>query len=146
VYGDGLEELSCLPQGHQLRLALLKCLKTHALGLLHGAICGSGLQLVRAQTVADAIEHVAHQQRLEQGNEEGGAKLEPFCIVAGSLIEAPLLLEKHNAKAVETCVAQGLAKLRDVHAEATGTAGASGEKHILLDNLLGGHALLVAQV
>src|SRR5262249_36239241 len=47
--------------------------------------------------------------------------------------------------AVEAGVAQGLAVLGDVHAEAAGAAGAGREEEVLLDDLFARQALLVAQ-
>ena len=74
-----------------------------------------------------------------------GLELEA-ALFAGGLREAALLLEQHHAEAVEASVAQGLAVLGHVHAEAARAAGTGGQEHELVDDLLVAHALLVAQL
>ena len=61
-------------------------------------------------------------------------------VLAGRLLEAALLLEQQDAEAVEAGVAQRLAVLGDVHAEAARAAGAGGEEHVVLDDVLDRHA------
>ena len=51
-------------------------------------------------------------------------------VVAGRLLEAAGLLEEHDAEAVEAGVAQRLAVLGDVHAEAARAARAGGEEDV----------------
>ena len=82
--------------------------------------------------------------RLHDGREERRVHLEAD-VVAGRLLEAAGLLEEHDAEAVEAGVAERLAVLGDVHAEAAGAARAGGEEDVVLDDVLGRHAVLVAQ-
>ena len=57
----------------------------------------------------------------------------------------PVCWKRHDAEAVEAGVAQRLPVLGDVHAEAARAARAGGEEDVLLDDVLGRHAVLVAQ-
>ena len=66
-------------------------------------------------------------------------------LLAGGLLEAALLLEQQHAEALEAGVAQRLAVLGDVGAEAAGAAGAGGHEHVVLDDVLDRDLLLVAQ-
>src|SRR5690606_15391807 len=64
----------------------------------------------------------------------------------GGLRETALLLEEHHAEAVKARVAERLAVLGRVHAEAAGAAGTGRQKDVFVDDLLGRHALLVAEM
>ncbi len=103
-----------------------------------------GHHLVGADAVAERVEHVADQDRLEERDEERRVHLEAL-LLAGRLLEAALLLEQQHAEAVEAGVAQRLAVLGDVHAEAARAAGAGGQEDVVLDDLLGRDLLIVAQ-
>ena len=74
--------------------------------------------------------------RLDDGPEERRVQLEAR-LFARRLLEAARLLEEHDAEAVEAGVAERLAVLGDVHAEAARAARARGEEHVVLDDLLG---------
>ncbi len=136
-------------------LAAPECAEDVALGLegvLHdGAAFGDGrvggalLNFVRPNAVAEGVEHVARHDPLHDGDEELGREVDAG-LLAGGLREAALLLEEHDAEAVEAGVAQGLAVLGHVHAEAARTAGPGGDEHVAVDDLSGRHALVVAQV
>ena len=67
-------------------------------------------------------------------------------VLAGRLLEAARLLEQQHAEAVEAGVAQRLAVLGDVRAEAARAARAGRDEHVVLDDLVRRHALRVAQV
>ena len=82
--------------------------------------------------------------RLDDRPEERRVHLEAD-VLAGGLREAARLLEEHDAEAVEAGVAERLAVLGDVHAEAARAAGAGREEDVVLDDVLGRHAVLVAQ-
>ncbi len=65
----------------------------------------------------------------------GGLISRPLVFTRG-LAESALLLEEHDAEAVEARVTQRLSVLGHVHAEATGPARARREEHVLVDDLL----------
>ena len=92
-----------------------------------------------------ALMHVAGDHALDDRQKNGGFSSRPT-LVAGRLLEAAGLLEEHDAEAVEAGVAERLAVLGDVHAEAARAARAGREEDVLLDDLLRRHAVLVAQV
>ncbi len=100
--------------------------------------------LVGADAVADHVQHVADQDRLQHRLEELGVHLEAL-LLAGGLLEAALLLEEQNAEALEARVAERLAVLGDVGAEAAGAAGAGRHEDVVLDDLLDRHLLVVAE-
>ena len=74
------------------------------LGLLHGAIGGALLDLVRTQAVAHAVDDVAGDEGLEQPEEELRVHLQAG-LFARRLLQASGLLEQHHAEAVEAGVA-----------------------------------------
>ena len=142
---DGAEDLLGPHQRRQNRLLVQERVATDVLGLRDGRIRGAGYLLVRAQAIADAVDHVAGNQALQEADEKRRVQLQTAGFTS-RLAEAALLLKQHYAEAVETRVAQGLAVLRHVHAEAARAAGASREEHVVVDDLFRGEALLVAQM
>jgi len=62
------------------------------------------------------------------------------------LLEAALLLEEHDAEALESGIGKCLAIFSDVYAKTAGDTGAGGDEQVFLNNLLRGLAFLVAKL
>ena len=140
---------AALDQVGDLAVELRRLLALHDLvhelgGLGERLVSGPGGRLERAHLVCDLVEQVARVERVEHAHEEVEVHLEAGLEV--TLLEAALLLEQQHAKAVEAGVTQGQAVLGLVHAEAARPAGAGGQEDVAVDDLLGAHALDVAQV
>ena len=86
--------------------------------------------LVGANAVAQHVEHIAGEQAAGERHEERRVEREAD-LFAGGLLEAGLLLEEHDAEAIEAGVAQGFAVLGDVHAEAARAACSRGQEDVL---------------
>ena len=112
---------------------------------LERAVGGAGLDLVRADAVAERVERVADQDRADDAPEERRVHLETDAL-ARRLLEAAGLLEQQHAEAVEAGVTERLAVLGDVRAEAARAARAGRDEHVVLDDVFLRHAALAKTV
>ena len=112
-----------------------------ALQSLEGLVRRARHDLVGAHAVALDVEHVAGDQRAHHVPGEGGVDLEPQ-LLAGGLANAAGHLEGEHPEAVEARVPKRLAVLGDVHAEPAGSTAAGGDEDVVVDDVLGGLALL----
>ena len=134
---DRLQVPAAPPERAQDALVLLERLADLPLHLGDRAIGRALFHLVGANAVAQDVDDVACEKPTGERHEELWVEHEPD-FFAGSLLEARLLLEEHDAEAVEACVAERLSILGHVHAETAGTASAGRQKDVVVDDVFQG--------
>ncbi len=103
---------------------------------------GHGLE--GTQPVLHHVDDVAGEEGLAEREEERLVEQEAE-LFAGRLLEPTGLLEEQDPEAVEARVADRLAVLGHVHAEAAGTARAGRDERVALDDFVGGEAFFVSE-
>jgi hypothetical protein len=104
----------------------------------------AGVYFIRPNLIDEIVDDIAHVHGVQHAEAEINGELQPRFTRCG--LDSVTVFEQENAETVEARILQGESIFRFVHAESARTAGTSGEKDVVIENLLARQAFFLQKL